>query len=931
MRLHRLELASYGAFSKRSIDIGPGLTVVYGPNESGKSTLRHAIGDVLWGVQPRLHPYAFLVSPAQLRLTATMTESAGQDDLAGEITLTFDSRGCRRSDNVAVEPWWRTGPITTRDAWTTALGLDLAGLRSGGRRVLDDGGDLASLLFRVRTGIDVNQALEVLTARAEKAYKRRAGVKGSIRALLADAERARQAAADATSSAAEVARLRAEATRLIELSEVAKAAYATCEVAHGAAQEAQRAWEPAANLLSARHRQSQLRALGRVLDAADLDAYDESRRELLTLSRQLAETEEGLAVLDKRLAPLVVDEAALAAASTVDGLQTRQELEKCRLDDLAGTSARLDAEREEIGQVVLSLAPGSWDATRAETSEESLRSVAASLLIPVDVADRIGRSAQELRDVENEIRIEAGEVATAREHLTDLDPSAADPADRARLHESREMRDRAWAEVRKPWLSGALPDDQTRSRLADAVDVRTRTADESSDCAISDAEGTGRVLEANTQLAARDAHLEELWVRHGAQAKAWAGLLAEADVPSVVDPAAWDVRSGALETLAVHLYEEHKLTSAVASDQQAVSDYASDVARVGALLGIPGTDTWAVLSDAVEQVADTRKNQAAVKALRESHDEATHKCEGIAEKQAGLEAVVSGLRADDDLDEVVKRSREVAAELEREQTYLEQVRAAMRAGTDLEELVTRLTGLEAADLETQEAEARESLDEALEARDAARDESSGAQALLRKAEQVGDAATMRAREIEAVEVLAADVGEYVQTKVMITALERLLATEEPDHDTALLTHASTLVRRLTGGRITGLTVEEQAGVHRLRIEADGLGEGIPGELSQGTADQVYLALRLAGIRQMQMRAVVEGVSTLPVVLDDILVAHDDGRTAVALEVLAEEAQDQQILLMTHHGAVAEAARLTSAKVVTLAPLAQLTPDAAPVS
>lgn len=109
----------------------------------------------------------------------------------------------------------------------------------------------------------------------------------------------------------------------------------------------------------------------------------------------------------------------------------------------------------------------------------------------------------------------------------------------------------------------------------------------------------------------------------------------------------------------------------------------------------------------------------------------------------------------------------------------------------------------------------------------------------------------------------------------------------------------------------------------MRIEAVGLGEGIPEELSQGTADQVYLALRLAGIRQMQMRAVAEGVSTLPVVFDDILVTHDDGRTAVALEVLAEEAQDQQILLMTHHSAVAEAARLTSATVVTLAPLAQL--------
>src|SRR5450830_444318 len=159
------------------------------------------------------------------------------------------------------------------------------------------------------------------------------------------------------------------------------------------------------------------------------------------------------------------------------------------------------------------------------------------------------------------------------------------------------------------------------------------------------------------------------------------------------------------------------------------------------------------------------------------------------------------------------------------------------------------SSLEAADLETREADARTNLDAALEARDAARDAALGAQASLREAEQVGDAATMHAREIEAAEVLAADVVEYVQTKVMTAALERLLAAEEPDHDTALLTHASTLARRLTGGRVAGLTVEERAGEHRLRIEADGLGEGIPGELSQGTADQVYLALRLAGIRQ----------------------------------------------------------------------------------
>src|SRR5450756_1918503 len=79
--------------------------------------------------------------------------------------------------------------------------------------------------------------------------------------------------------------------------------------------------------------------------------------------------------------------------------------------------------------------------------------------------------------------------------------------------------------------------------------------------------------------------------------------------------------------------------------------------------------------------------------------------------------------------------------------------------------------------------------------------------------------------------------------------------------------------------------------------------------------------RSSAASDVYKRQVTEGASTLPVVLDDILVTHDDGRTAVALEVLAEEARDQQILLMTHHSAVAEAARLTSATVVKLAPLA----------
>jgi hypothetical protein len=179
----------------------------------------------------------------------------------------------------------------------------------------------------------------------------------------------------------------------------------------------------------------------------------------------------------------------------------------------------------------------------------------------------------------------------------------------------------------------------------------------------------------------------------------------------VVDPGAWEVRWAAIEELAGLLHEEHELMTTVTTDEQAEAAYATDVLAVGDQLGISGNDTWGVLSDAVEHVTDSRKNQAAVKALRESLDKATRKREGLTLALAGHEAVIARLQADDDLEEVVARSREVARERERESTSLDQIRLAARTKTDLEGLVTRLAGLDAIDLAAKEIEAKTTLDE----------------------------------------------------------------------------------------------------------------------------------------------------------------------------------------------------------------------------
>lgn len=49
MRIAMLRIDGYGLFSDRKLDISPGLQIVVGPNEQGKSTLRSFITDMLYG------------------------------------------------------------------------------------------------------------------------------------------------------------------------------------------------------------------------------------------------------------------------------------------------------------------------------------------------------------------------------------------------------------------------------------------------------------------------------------------------------------------------------------------------------------------------------------------------------------------------------------------------------------------------------------------------------------------------------------------------------------------------------------------------------------------------------------------------------------------------------------------------------------------
>ena len=100
--------------------------------------------------------------------------------------------------------------------------------------------------------------------------------------------------------------------------------------------------------------------------------------------------------------------------------------------------------------------------------------------------------------------------------------------------------------------------------------------------------------------------------------------------------------------------------------------------------------------------------------------------------------------------------------------------------------------------------------------------------------------------------------------------------------------AQTLFARLTEGRYQRLALNSD-----LSVESGAEGENtLHSSLwrSDGTADQLYLALRLAVAEALTPSA--------PLILDDALVRFDDDRLAAAMEVLQEQSRDQQVIIFT---------------------------------
>jgi uncharacterized protein YhaN len=120
----------------------------------------------------------------------------------------------------------------------------------------------------------------------------------------------------------------------------------------------------------------------------------------------------------------------------------------------------------------------------------------------------------------------------------------------------------------------------------------------------------------------------------------------------------------------------------------------------------------------------------------------------------------------------------------------------------------------------------------------------------------------------------------------------------------LLLRAGELFSILTGCRYSSLSVYDDGSSSVLLGNCTDDSRPVPvGSMSEGTIDQLFLALRIASIEQS-----VKGGSILPVLADDLFINFDDQRAEAGFRVLGELAKSTQVLFFTHHQHLLEIAR-----------------------
>lgn len=251
-----------------------------------------------------------------------------------------------------------------------------------------------------------------------------------------------------------------------------------------------------------------------------------------------------------------------------------------------------------------------------------------------------------------------------------------------------------------------------------------------------------------------------------------------------------------------------------------------------------------------------------------------------------------------------ERASAEAATLRRQLGDCNEELLRLSAGATIETLAAEAETVHSDELPAQLQKLDEQLAELQRERDVLQEAIGGEKAVLATMDPSAAAADAAEEVQNLLAQIEPDVQQYLRLRLASVVLREGIERYRKKNEGPVLARASELFRRLTLGSFDGLRIDfDDKGEQVLAGIRPGGETLLPTAMSDGTSDQLYLALRLASLEAWLQRN-----EPMPLVIDDVLVGFDNVRATATLEILAELSRHTQVIFFTHHAHLVELAQ-----------------------
>lgn len=322
-----------------------------------------------------------------------------------------------------------------------------------------------------------------------------------------------------------------------------------------------------------------------------------------------------------------------------------------------------------------------------------------------------------------------------------------------------------------------------------------------------------------------------------------------------------------------------------------------------------GQEAVAIAAELNRELAAVREARAALSKIEAQVKETTAEIEDAELKIRATREQLAAMRdqarvkTDDELDAAWERSQTMRELRQRFET-VERELSRNGDGLSIPELEQDAAELDADAIEPELSRVSTALENLLAGRDQLRDRRQTLQNELQTKDGSDTAAEASEEAEQHLAAMVSDIEQYLRLQIAALILEQRIEEYRRKNQAPVLARAGRLFAKLTLGSFVDLRDELNANGMPilLGVRPNDLEVAVD-QMSDGTCDQLYLALRLATLEQHLRKG-----EPMPFVVDDILIGFDDDRTRVCLEVLSELAANTQVLVFTHHSRVVELAQ-----------------------